>query len=323
MSMRASDIKKIACVGAGLIGAGWATNFLMKGYPVVLYDIKEEFLGQARQRIRQNLQFLVNKKVLDEKRFAAAMQAVACTTSLEEAVKGAQLIQESGPENYETKQALLLEIEEFASPSAIFASSTSGLLISEIARNARYPERCLGVHPYNPPHLIPLVEISKGDRTSDAVVDAVYEFLSSLGKEPVILRKEAPGFIANRLQMALYREAVDLVNRGVCSIEDVDKAACYGPGLRFGIMGPNLIYQLGGGAHGIKGLLTHVGPSVEMWWADMADWKKWPEGWPDKAQEGVNLAMANRPPEFGRTPEEIAAWRDDMLIELLKLHKKI
>ncbi|MCR4442454.1 MAG: 3-hydroxyacyl-CoA dehydrogenase family protein [Peptococcaceae bacterium] len=323
MSMRASDIKKIACVGAGLIGAGWATNFLMKGYPVVLYDIKEEFLEQARQRISQNLQFLVNKKVLDEKRFAAAMQAVACTTSLEEAVKDVQLIQESGPENYEVKQALLVEIEKHAHPTAIFASSTSGLLISEIARYAQHPERCLGVHPYNPPHLIPLVEISKGDRTSDAVVDTVYEFLSSLGKEPVILRKEAPGFIANRLQMALYREAVDLVNRGVCSIEDVDKAACFGPGLRFGIMGPNLIYQLGGGAHGIKGLLTHVGPSVEMWWADMADWKKWPEGWPDKAQEGVNRAMANRPPEFGRTPEEIAAWRDDMLIELLKLHKKI
>jgi 3-hydroxyacyl-CoA dehydrogenase len=321
--MRASDIKKIACVGAGLIGAGWATNFLMKGYPVVLYDIKEEFLEQARQRISQNLQFLVNKKVLDEKRFAAAMQAVACTTSLEEAVKDVQLIQESGPENYEVKQALLVEIEKHAHPTAIFASSTSGLLISEIARYAQHPERCLGVHPYNPPHLIPLVEISKGDRTSDAVVDTVYEFLSSLGKEPVILRKEAPGFIANRLQMALYREAVDLVNRGVCSIEDVDKAACFGPGLRFGIMGPNLIYQLGGGAHGIKGLLTHVGPSVEMWWADMADWKKWPEGWPDKAQEGVNRAMANRPPEFGRTPEEIAAWRDDMLIELLKLHKKI
>jgi len=321
--MNTPGIKRIACVGSGLIGSGWATNFLMKGYPVVLYDIKEELLADARQRINQNLQFLLKKGVLNEKQFTDAVNSAVFTTSIEEAVQDVQLIQESSPENYEVKQALLAEIEKFAQPSTIFASSTSGLLISEIAKFAKHPQRCLGAHPYNPPYLIPLVEISRGAKTSEAVIQTVYNFYSLLGKEPVILRKEAPGFIANRLQMALYREAVDLVNRGVCSVEDVDKASCFGPGLRFGIMGPNLIYQLGGGAHGIKGLLTHVGASVEMWWADMADWKKWPEGWADNAQEGVHRAMDNRPPELGRTTAEIAAWRDDMLIELLRLHKKL
>jgi 3-hydroxyacyl-CoA dehydrogenase len=144
-----------------------------------------------------------------------------------------------------------------------------------------------------------------------------------IGKEPIILQKEAPGFIANRLQVALYREAVDLVVRGVCTLEDVDKAALFGPGLRFGILGPNLIFQLGGGIHGIKGILSHIGPSVEMWWADMADWKKFPEGWGEIAQAGVHKEMANRDKQIGNTNEEVSRYRDGMLVELLKLHKKL
>lgn len=134
---------------------------------------------------------------------------------------------------------------------------------------------------------------------------------------------EALGFIANRLQIALYREAVDIVMRGICSVEDVDKALCFGPGLRWALMGPNLIFHLSGGEHGIKGLLHHIGPSAELWWADMADWKKWPEGWADLAQEGVVREMAGRPAEGGRTVEDISRWRDDGLIEILKLHNKL
>jgi 3-hydroxyacyl-CoA dehydrogenase len=323
LTMDTTDIKKIACVGSGLIGAGWATNFLIKGYSVAVYDIKEEFLENARIRIKQNLDFFLKKEVLDTNQFEQAVSSASYTTNIQEAVSNASFIQESGPENYEIKQGLLAEIEKYAHPSAIIASSTSGLLISEIAKFALYPQRCLGAHPYNPPFLIPLVEISKGDKTSEESIRKAYEFFRTLGKEPIILQKEALGFIANRLQVALYREAVDLVNRGVCSIEDVDKATCFGPGLRFGIMGPNLIFQLGGGAHGISGLLTHVGPSVETWWADMADWKKWPENWIVQSQEGVNQEMANRQPQFGQSTAEIAAWRDDMLVELLKLHKKL
>jgi 3-hydroxyacyl-CoA dehydrogenase len=188
---------------------------------------------------------------------------------------------------------------------------------------AGYPGRRLGAHPYNPPHLIPLVEISKGQKTSEGAIKRACDFYRSLGKEPIVLRKEAPGFIANRLSMGLYREAVDLVMRGVCSVEDIDKAANFGPGLRYALMGANLIYQLGGGPHGIQGLWKHIGSTVDIWLEEMAAWKKWPEDWPEIAQKGVDEEMASRTPEQGRTSEEIARWRDDGLIENLKFLKKI
>jgi len=321
--MKASEIKKVACIGAGLIGASWALSFAVKGYEVKVFDINEGQLESAKAQIAKNLGFLVSRKVLTHEGAIKSQQLITYTTNLTEAVCEVQFIQESGPEKYEIKQEILATIEASTAPDTIFASSTSGLLISEIAKNAKYPERCLGAHPYNPVHLIPLVEITKGAKTSQEVVDCTFAFYQSLGKEPIILQKEALGFIANRLQVALYREAVDLVVRGVCSVEDVDKAALYGPGLRFGILGPNMIFQLGGGAHGISGLLTHLGASVEMWWADMADWKKWPAGWNEMSQAGVNREMANRPLEFGNTTEEIARFRDEMLVELLKLHKKL
>ena len=321
--MKASDIKKVACVGSGLIGASWATNFAMKGYSVNVYDINTQQLDIAKAFIQKNLNFLVEKKALTKDQADRAVSIVSYTTDLAEAVKDVQFIQESGPEKYEIKQEILAIIEANTGDKTIFASSTSGLLISEIAKNAKHPERCLGAHPFNPPHLIPLVEITKGDKTSAEAIQCAVDFYKQLDKEPVVLQKEALGFIANRLQVALYREAVELVVRGVCSVEDVDKAALFGPGLRFGILGPNMIYQLGGGAHGIKGLLAHVGPSVELWWADMADWKKWPAGWSEIAQAGVDQQMAARPPEFGKNTEEIAMYRDEMLVELLKLHKKL
>ena len=218
---------------------------------------------------------------------------------------------------------MLAEIEKYTLPDTIIASSTSGLLITEIAKFAKYPGRCIGGHPYNPPHLIPLVEITKGEKSSPEAVKCAFDFYALLGKEPVILHKETLGFIANRLQMALYREAIDLVVRGVCSVEDIDKAVLFGPGLRFGIMGPNLIFHLGGGAQGIKGLLTHLHDSGELWLKDMARWTTEPEGWPDMAQEGVLCEIENRPAEFGKTTEEIIEFRDNMLTELLKLHKKL
>ena len=316
-------IKRIAVLGGGLIGSGWAVCFLWKGYPVHIYDISEEALMATRERIRRDLQYLSDKGIIPPHRVGAVLDRAEYTTSVERAVKDAQFIQEASPEKYEVKQALLAEVDKHAEGEAIFASSTSGLLITEIARFSEYPGRCLGAHPYNPPHLIPLIEISKGDKTSEETVKRTYEFFKSLGKEPIILQKETPGFIANRLSVALYREAVDLVMRGVCSVEDIDKAVCFGPGLRFALMGPNLIYHLGGGAQGIQGLLKHIGPSVELWWEDMAAWKKWPVGWLEIAQDGVNKEIGNRPPDQGNSAEQIAKWRDDGLVELLKMNKKL
>ncbi|HYA41608.1 MAG TPA: 3-hydroxyacyl-CoA dehydrogenase family protein [Syntrophobacteraceae bacterium] len=317
------EIRKTAVLGGGLIGSSWAANFLWKGVPVSIYDISDEALKTARNRIREDLEYLVSKGILTAAEMSGALGLAKYTVNLAEAVKDVQFLQESVPEEYEVKRTLLAGVDEHAPQDAVFASSTSGLLITEIAKNSKHPERCLGAHPYNPPHLIPLVEISKGQKTSEETVRRTCDFYMSLGKEPVVLRKEALGFVANRLSMALYREAVDLVMRGVCSVEEIDKAVNFGPGLRYALMGPNLIYQLGGGIHGIEGLLTHVENSVELWWEDMAAWKKWPQGWHQIAREGVREEMANRPPERGRTNEEIARWRDDGLIEILKFLKKI
>lgn len=321
--MEADRIKKVACLGAGVIGSSWATIFAMRGYPVCVYDINPQQLDTAKKNITNNLEFLVRKGVLGKDEAARAEGMATFSTSVEEAVNDAQFIQESCPEKYEIKQQVLAEIEKYTSPETIFTSSTSGLLITEIAKFARHPERCVGGHPYNPPHLVPLVEVTKGEKSSPQAVKCAYDFYVLIGKEPVILRKETLGFIANRLQMALSREAIDLVVRGVCSVEDIDKAVLFGPGLRYAILGPNLILHLGGGEQGIRGLINHLQDSAEMWLKDMANWTKIPEEWPDLAHEGVIREIENRPAQFGKTTGEIIEFRDNMLIELLKLHKKL
>jgi carnitine 3-dehydrogenase len=322
--MKAVDIKKISVLGgSGLIGSGWATFFLWKGLEVNVYDINDALLQTAKERISGNLSYLLAKNIITKEIMDKALGKVVYTKDIGDSLRDVQFVQECAPEKYEPKQALVAALDQYGSKEAIFASSTSGLLITEIAKNSQYPERCIGAHPYNPPHLIPLVEISKGEQTSDAALQTAYDFYKAAGKEPIILQKEAPGFIANRLQIALYREAVDLVMRGICTVEDVDKALCFGPGLRYALMGSNMIFQLAGGPFGLKGVLAHIGPSAEMWMNDMAVWKKWPAGISDALQEGVDKAIANRSAEEGKTNEEIIRWRDDKLLALLKLLNKI
>jgi 3-hydroxyacyl-CoA dehydrogenase len=321
--MKATDIKNIACIGTGTIGASWGTYFAMHGHTVYMYDIKEEQLKAARENIEANLNYLRDKEIITEADVKAALKIVKYTTNLEEAVKDAQLIQESGPEKYDIKRALLADIEKYTAVDTIIASSTSGLLITEIAKEAKHPERCIGGHPYNPPHLIPLVEITRGEKTSEEALKCAYDFYKLIGKEPIILQKETLGFIANRLQMALSREIIDLVLKGTCTIEDVDKAMLYGPGLRMAIMGPILTLHLGGGPGGVRGISKMINDSSNLWLQDMAKWTTIPEEWPDVAQEGVLKEIENRPEEFGKTSEELTKFRDDMLLTLLKLHKKL
>lgn len=321
--MKYTDIKKIACVGAGTIGSSWATNFAMKGYVVCVYDINEEQLNIARENVQKNLDLLQEKEVLSAQEVVDTKELVSYTTNLKEAVSDAQFIQESGPENYDIKNSVLTSVEEFTGEDTIIASSTSGLYITEIAKILKNPGRCVGGHPYNPPHLMPLVEVVKGEATDEEAFDCAYDFYKALGKEPVKLNKEVSGFISNRLQVALYREAIDLVMNGVCSVEDMDKAVVYGPGLRWGIMGPNLIFHLGAGDLGIRGLLTKLHDSTAMRLKEMARWTEEPAEWPEVAEAGVLLEAANRSGEQGRTIPEMISYRDDMLIEYLKLHKKL
>ncbi|SMC82599.1 3-hydroxyacyl-CoA dehydrogenase family protein [Papillibacter cinnamivorans] len=320
--MSISGIKKVACIGAGTIGSSWATNSCMKGYPVVLYDISEPMLEKAKKNIKDNLDFLSECGVFNKEEVQAALDRVTLTTDMK-ALGDVQFIQENGPENYEIKQGILAQVDKVAPRDAIYASSTSGLLISEISKYSEYADRCVGAHPYNPPHLIPLVELAKGEKTKDEVLETACELYKAIGKEPVILKKEILGFIANRLQAALYREVIEIVNRGVCTVEDVDKACLFGPGLRYGILGPNLIWHLGGGEGGLKHLLDFIRPTIGLWYNDMSDAKDLPDGWSDKAMAGVLEEMKNRDKEFGNTSAEVARFRDQTLVELLRIHKKL
>lgn len=321
--MKANEIKKVSCVGSGVIGYSWALYFALKKLNTTVYDIKQESLDLAKERIHESLKSLIKNEVITQKESEEIESRITYTTSMEEAVKDVKFIVESGPENYEIKRSIVSEIEKYTSDETIITSSTSGLLITEIARDAKHPERFIGAHPYNPPHLIPLVEITKGDKTSEEIVETAKEFFTMIGKEPVVLQKEALGFICNRIQMALYREVCQLVMDGVCSIEDADKAVTFGPGLRWGIMGPSLVFQLGGGKVGIDGLLKHLGPSINLWLNDMADFKKFPEEFGKIARDGVEEEMKNRSAEIGNDDTSLAEYRDKMLIEMLKLHKKL
>ena len=320
--MKPEEIKRVACVGGGVIGSSWAIQFAMKGLDVVLYDINDEQLAKSQAQMHKSLDALEQFKAVTPQRRQEIADQVKLTTSMEEAVKDAQFIQESGPERLEIKRSILAQVEEFASPDAIYASSTSGLLVSDIAAQAAHPQRCVGAHPYNPPHLIPLVELTSGDKTDPELLQLAYDFYQSIGKEAVLLRKECPGFIANRLQLALYREVQDLVMRGVCSVEDADKALVYGPGLRWAIFGHNMIMQLGNPG-GLTGMVQMLGNSGDRWLADMASWTHQPDNWAEVAQPGVDQEMANFPDHIGHTNEDCAKYRDQMLIELLKLHRKL
>lgn len=321
--MEAKDIKKIACVGSGVIGYSWALYYSLKGLSVNAYDLTEKKLDLAKQRIHESLINLKKNGVVDDKEVAEIEGRIKYTTSMEEAVKDVEFITESGPESYEIKQKMVEEMEKYTSSETIISSSTSGLLITEIAKNAKHPERFIGAHPYNPPHLIPLVELTKGEKTSEKVLEMTKEFYQLIDKEPVVLQKEALGFICNRIQMALYREVCSLVMNGVCTIEDADKAVTYGPGLRWAIMGPSLVFELGGGQGHIDGLMKHLNPSISLWLHDMADFKDFPPEFPEVARKGVEESLKNRPKEIGNDDASLAEYRDKMLIELLKLHNKL
>ena len=309
-------------VGGGVIGSSWAIQYALKGLHVTLYDINDQQLTKSHDQMLRSLDALVAHNAITAARKDEIIACVRPTTSMEEAVQDAQFIQESGPERIEIKRSILAQVEQYAAPDALYASSTSGLLISDIVAEALHPERCIGAHPYNPPHLIPLVELTRCDKTDDDCVQLAYDFYQSIGKEAVLLRKECPGFIANRLQLALYREVQDLVMRGVCSVEDVDKALVYGPGIRWAIFGHNMIMQMGNPG-GLTGMVEMLGNSGDHWLEDMASWTHQPDNWAQVAQPGVDQEMANFPDYIGHTNAECIAYRDQMLIDILKLHKKL
>lgn len=306
------EIRKVACVGAGLIGHSWATLFSAKGFEVTLQDIKEGQLKAAMRQIRDDLKFLARNGLIERRDIEKALNRVETTLSIPEAVEEADYVQESVFETYELKKAVFGEMDAHAPEGVVLASSSSGLLMTEIQKATARPERCVVAHPWNPPLLIPLVEIVPGDKTSRRTVDATYSLMEDLGKVPVVLRREVPGYIANRLQAALWREAIDLVDRGVASVEDVDRAVWAGPGLRWAIMGPHLTFHLGGGEGGIEYFIEHIGRSYSFRWEDMVTWAEIPSSGARKVVEGVREMVGDR------SMDELVRWRNEKLVKILK-----
>jgi len=307
-------IETISCVGSGLVGQGWATLFALNGYSVILEDVSDEIVKNAKSRVEKQMQFLYESGLAKDVR--SAIKHVEISTDIVEAVKKADFVQESVFESYQVKKEVFSKMDEAASKETVLASSTSGLMMTEIQKAAkRYPERCIVAHPWNPSYLVPLVELSPGKLTSTETIERTFKIMESIGKVPVVLKKEVPGFIANRLSVALWREALDLVDRGVASVEDIDRAVSAGPGIRWAIMGPYLTYHLGGGPGGLEYLMRHIGPAKSEWLESMAKWTSTPESAVEKAIKGVCEMEIVHEKSF----EELEKWRDEKLVQLLKL----
>ena len=312
--MRPDKISKVAVVGAGTIGAGWATLFACRGYPVQMYDSASGGCEQALGRISKNLDFLASRGLVDDDEVEPSLRRIQVADSIDEAVAGVDFVQESVAERYDVKKSVFRQMDLAAPAEAILASSSSGLLISQIQKATTRPGRCVLAHPFNPPHLIPLVEIVKGQATDQDTIEATRDWMAGLGKVPVVLSKEVPGHIANRLQAAIWREAIDLVDQGVASVEAVDKALCAGPGLRWALMGQHMIFHLGGGPGGLEYFINTLGQGVfSTLWRDLATWTSVTD------EMKASLISGIQDEQGDQTLEDVAAWRDDKLVELLKM----
>jgi carnitine 3-dehydrogenase len=307
-------IERITCVGSGLIGHSWATLFAMKGYSVTIQDVDKKLLREAIKRVQSNLRLLAEEQVIPEPSIKEALGRISATTSLVDSVRDADYVQESVTERYEVKKPIFKEMDRHAPEGTPLVSSSSGLLMTEIQKATERPERCVTAHPFNPPHIVPLVEIVPGEETSRKTIEIVRDFMERIGKTPVILKKEVPGYLANRLSAALWREAVDLLDRGVASAEDIDKAISYGPGIRWSIMGPYLTYHLGGGPGGIESYLKQFAPAVTDWLRDMNTWTSIPETAFPKIIKGVREMTTLQKRSIG----EVVEWRDRKLIRILR-----
>ena len=299
---------KIAVVGTGVIGASWAAYFLAKGFDVAATDPA----NGAEKRLRATVDALwpaLQRMGLAE---GASRSRLSFEPDIMRAVEGCAFIQENGPERVDVKRDLLARISVAACSDSLIATSSSGILIGDIQDAAINPERVLLGHPFNPPHLIPLVEVVGGRLTSEDTINRALTFYRSIGKRPIHIRREVKGHVANRLQAALWREAFYLVEQGIASVEDVDTAISHGPGLRWALLGPFLNLHLSGGAGGIKHVLEHLGPPLESWWRDLGH---------ITLNEALNRAVARGVIEelHGADLPHLASRRDDMLLALLQL----
>lgn len=303
-----TEVKRAAVLGAGTIGASWTAWFLARGIAVDVWDPRPEAETYVQRYVAEAWPAMARLGMVSY----ADPDAWRFRASAQDAVADADFVQENAPERLEVKRDLYARIDDALRGDAILASSTSGLLISEMQAGFRSAPRFAVGHPFNPPHLIPLVEVVAGNDTAAETVAWCLEFYRDIGKRPIHIRKEARGHLANRLQAALWREAVSAVVTGLASVEDVDTAISAGPGLRWAAMGPHMTFHLGGGEGGIEHMLRQFRPAFEAWWATMST----PELSDITCRQIIDGIKAEAQ---GRSIAELAAERDAVLLPLLEL----
>ncbi|MBL1113960.1 L-carnitine dehydrogenase [Streptomyces sp. 110] len=301
------EVRRVACVGAGVIGGGWVAHFLARGYDVTAWDPAPDAEEKLRRLVAAAWPALEQIGLAD----GASPDRLTVTATLAEAVADAQFVQESAPEKLELKRSLLAQLDAAAPPGVVIASSTSGYPMTDMQTEAADPGRLVVGHPFNPPYLIPLVEVVGGKRTDAEAVEWASRFYKVAGKSVITMERELPGFIANRLQEALWREALHMVANGEATVKEIDDSITEGPGLRWAFMGPCLTFALAGGDGGMGHMLDHFGPSLKSPWTRLEA----PE-----LDDTLRAAMVDGCDEAAgsRTIAQLVAERDQGVIDVLR-----
>lgn len=306
------QVRNIAIVGTGVIGASWAALYLAHGFNVTATDPAPN----AEENLHKFVDAAWKELMVIGLSPNASRDHLQFTADMKKALSNADLVQENGPERPDFKIKLFADMDAATPEDSIIASSSSGITMSVMQSACKHPERCVIGHPFNPPHVVPLVEVVAGAKTSAQTVQQTIAFYKTIGKKPIHVRKEVVGHVANRLQAALYREVVYLIEQGVLDVADSDAAVCWGPGLRWGVMGPNLLFHLGGGQGGIQHFMDHLSGPLSTWWKDLG---KITEFSPEVKQTIIQGVQD----EAGRRSiDELEHERDSMLLELLATRAK-
>jgi carnitine 3-dehydrogenase len=301
-------VHRIAIVGTGVIGASWAAYYLARGIDVVATDPGQKAEANLRKYVDDAWPLLTQVGLSA----GASRERLTFTPDMSRALAEADWVQENAPERPDFKIKLFAQIDEATPPDSIIASSSSGITMDVIQSGCKRPERCVIGHPFNPPHVVPLVEVVGGAKTSEATIERAMAFYANVGKKPVRLHKALPGHVANRFQAALYKEVLYLVQQGVLSVADADIAVCYGPGIRWGVMGPSLQWHVGGGQGGIQHFMEHLMDPL----AAMMKTLGTPDITPQLKQTVVDAVLKEA---GGRSVEELANEENSVLTGLLKL----
>jgi carnitine 3-dehydrogenase len=302
-----ADVRTVCCIGAGVIGGGWAAYFLAQGYDVVAWDPAPDAETRLRHLVDAAWPALTQLGLAE----GADPARLRFEPELDKALAGAEFVQESAPEVLDLKVQLLADIDAAAPAGIVISSSTSGFGMSEMQVGCAHPERTVVGHPFNPPYLIPLVEVVGGAATSPEVVAWTSDFFRHVGKSVITMDREVPGFIANRLQEALWREALHMIAAGEATVEQIDLSITDGPGLRWPVQGPMLTFHLAGGQGGMAHMLDHFGPSLLSPWTRLVAAELTPELRNDVV-DGCEREAA------GRSIDELVAERDQGVIAVLR-----